>query len=108
MITLQQAEAIENAAIREGLTVEELIDRVSDHIGPYVNTRYLRNKLHEQTAWLLEGLPEEAAPYLERFYEMLHDPFVTNSRHKQINVTIEEFIKVHIPAAIAAGDLHVS
>jgi hypothetical protein len=110
MITLQQAEAIERAAIREGLTVEELIDRVSDHIGQYVNTIYLRRKLHEQTAWLLEGFPEEAAPYLEKFYELLQDPFALTSRHsqKQIKVTIDEFINVHIPAALAAGDPHDS
>ncbi len=102
LMTPRQALEIQELAEDRGMDVHDFVGAVLKTMGEPAETVYLSNMLNEQLAWLLEGLPPERSPYIERFEAELCNPFVPYyARTPQIDAKIDDFIEVHAPAAFA-------
>jgi hypothetical protein len=93
-MTPRQALEIRRQAVFRGLSVYELVEKVLAKLGTERETRYVSDLLTEQLEWLLDGKPEYAAPYVEKFEATCEDPFTLQfGCGPQVELTVDEFIR---------------
>ena len=101
LMTPQQADRIGRAAEGVGMRLDPFVDMVLKTVGDDNSTYYLYHKVLVQADWLTQGLPLERAPHLRSYQLYGANPFRGTPGPDQIDMSIDEFIDVHIPAALA-------
>jgi hypothetical protein len=98
-MTPEQALEIKGVMERHGMSLHDVVERVLAPLGEKLDTYYLYSKVMWQGEWLVRGFPPERAPYriIHRKYGV--NPLRGHLRQGQLDMSIDEFVEVHLPAA---------